>query len=127
VFGYALGLDMTRRDLQTEAKKLGRPWDVGKGFDHSAPLGPIHPVSKTGHVERGAIWLKVNGEEKQRSDVSQLIWSVPETIAFLSTLFTLQPGDLIFTGTPEGVGAVVKGDLMTGGVEGLGEFNVRVV
>lgn len=127
VFGYALGLDMTRRDLQAEAKKLGRPWDVAKGFDHSAPLGPIHPVSKVGHVERGAIWLNVNGVEKQRSDVSQLIWSVGETIAFLSTLFTLQPGDLIFSGTPEGVGAVVKGDLMTGGVEGLGEFSVRVV
>jgi fumarylpyruvate hydrolase len=127
VFGYALGLDMTRRDLQGEAKKLGRPWDTGKGFDHSAPLGPIHPVSKVGHVERGAIWLNVDGQEKQRADVSDLIWSVPETIAYLSTLFTLQAGDLIFTGTPEGVGAVVKGELMTGGVEGLGEFNVRVV
>jgi fumarylpyruvate hydrolase len=127
VFGYALGLDMTRRDLQGEAKKLGRPWDTGKGFDHSAPLGPIHPVSKVGHVDRGAIWLNVNGQEKQRADVSDLIWSVPETIAYLSTLFTLQAGDLIFTGTPDGVGAVVKGELMTGGVEGLGEFNVRVV
>ncbi|HWX11445.1 MAG TPA: fumarylacetoacetate hydrolase family protein [Trinickia sp.] len=127
VYGYALGLDMTRRDLQAEAKKLGRPWETAKGFDHSAPLGPIHPVAKIGHIEHGAIWLKVNGVEKQRSDVSQLIWSTPETIAYLSKLFELQPGDLIFTGTPEGVGAVVKGDLMTGGVDGLGEFSVRVV
>jgi fumarylpyruvate hydrolase len=127
VYGYALGIDMTRRDLQAEAKKLGRPWDTAKGFDHSAPLGPIHPVSKVGHVDRGAIWLTVNGEEKQRSDISQLIWSTAETIAYLSTLFELKPGDLIFTGTPEGVGAVVKGDLMKGGVGGLGEFSVRVV
>ena len=127
VYGYALGLDMTRRDLQAEAKKLGRPWDAAKGFDCSAPLGPIHPVSKVGHVDRGAIWFKVNGVDKQRGDVSQLIWSTPETISILSTLFELQPGDLIFTGTPEGVGAVVKGDLMTGGVDGLGEFSVRVV
>jgi fumarylpyruvate hydrolase len=127
VYGYALGLDMTRRDLQAEAKKLGRPWDTAKGFDRSAPLGPIHPVSKVGQVRKGAIWLTVNGAEKQRSDVSQLIWSVAETVAYLSTLFELHPGDLIFTGTPEGVGAVVKGDTMKGGVDGLGEFSVRVV
>ncbi len=127
VYGYALGLDMTRRDLQAEAKKLGRPWETAKGFDYSAPLGPIYPVAKVGHIEHGAIWLTVNGVETQRSDVSQLIWSTPETIAYLSKLFELQPGDLIFTGTPEGVGAVVKGDLMTGGVDGLGEFSVRVV
>ena len=127
VYGYALGLDMTRRDLQAEAKKLGRPWDTEKGFDRSAPLGPIHPVSKVGQVRKGAIWLTVNGAEKQRSDVSQLIWSVAETVAYLSTLFELHPGDLIFTGTPEGVGAVVKGDTMKGGVDGLGEFSVRVV
>jgi fumarylpyruvate hydrolase len=127
IFGYAVGLDMTRRDLQAEAKKLGRPWDTAKGFDHSAPLGPIHPVSKVGQVGKGAIWLTVNGAEKQRSDVSQLIWSVAETVAYLSTLFELHPGDLIFTGTPEGVGAVVKGDTMKGGVDGLGEFSVRVV
>jgi fumarylpyruvate hydrolase len=118
---------MTRRDLQAEAKKLGRPWDTAKGFDHSAPLGPIHPVTTVGHVDKGAIWLSVNGDEKQNSDVSQLIWSVAETIAYLSTLFELQPGDLIFTGTPEGVGAVVQGDLMKGGVDGLGELSVRVV
>jgi fumarylpyruvate hydrolase len=127
VFGYALGLDMTRRDLQAEAKKLGRPWDTAKGFDHSAPLGPIHPVAKVGHLEKSAIWLSVNGEEKQRSDISQLIWSVGDTIAYLSTLFELFPGDLIFTGTPEGVGAIQKGDLMKGGVDGIGEFSVRVV
>lgn len=127
VYGYALGLDMTRRDLQAEAKKLGRPWETGKGFDYSAPLGPVHPVARVGHIDRGAIWLKVNGIEKQRSDVSQLIWSTAETIAYLSTLFELRPGDLIFTGTPEGVGAIVKGDLMTGGIDGLGEFSVRVV
>lgn len=127
VYGYALGLDMTRRDLQAEAKKLGRPWETAKGFDHSAPLGPIHPVAQAGHIEHGAIWLNVNEVEKQRSDVSQLIWSIPETIAFLSTFFELQPGDLIFTGTPEGVGAVARGDLMTGGIDGLGQFSVRVV
>jgi len=127
VYGYALGLDMTRRDLQAEAKKLGRPWETAKGFDYSAPIGPIHPVAKVGHIDRGAIWLEVNGIEKQRSDVSQLIWSTPETIAYLSTLFELRPGDLIFTGTPEGVGAIMKGDSMTGGIDGLGEFSVRVV
>jgi len=127
VYGYALGLDMTRRDLQTEAKKLGRPWDVAKGFDLSAPIGPIHPVAQIGQVTQGAIWLSVNGEEKQRSDVGQMIWPVADTIAFLSTLYELKAGDLIFTGTPEGVGAVVKGDLMRGGIDGLGEFAVRVV
>ena len=127
VYGYALGLDMTRRDLQAEAKKLGRPWETAKGFDHSAPIGPIHPVARVGHIDSGAIWLEVNGAEKQRSDVSQLIWSTPETIAYLSTLFALRPGDLIFTGTPEGVGAIVKGDSMRGGIDGLGEFSVRVV
>ncbi|HEY4801189.1 MAG TPA: fumarylacetoacetate hydrolase family protein [Paraburkholderia sp.] len=127
VYGYALGLDMTRRDLQGEAKKLGRPWDTAKGFDHSAPIGPIHPVSQIGQLSKGEIWLAVNGEDKQRSDISQMIWPVADTIAFLSTLFELKAGDLIFTGTPEGVGAVVKGDVMTGGVDGIGEFAVRVV
>lgn len=127
VYGYALGLDMTRRDLQAEAKKLGRPWDTGKGFDHSAPIGPIHSVSKVGHLKAGQIWLTVNGQEKQRSDVSDMIWSVGETVAYLSTLFELFPGDLIFTGTPEGVGPVMRNDLMKGGVDGIGEFAVRVV
>jgi fumarylpyruvate hydrolase len=127
VYGYALGIDMTRRDLQTEAKKLGRPWDTAKGFDHSAPIGPIHPAAQIGHLSRGALWLSVNGVDKQRADVSQMIWPVADTIAFLSTLFELKAGDLIYTGTPEGVGAVVKGDLMRGGIDGLGEFAVRVV
>jgi fumarylpyruvate hydrolase len=127
VYGYALGLDMTRRDLQAQAKKMGRPWDVAKGFDHSAPIGPIHRAEAGGHPSRGAIWFKVNGEERQRSDISQLIWSIPETVACLSTLFELQPGDLIYTGTPEGVAAVRRGDLMTGGVDGYGEFALQVV
>lgn len=122
VWGYALGLDMTRRDLQGEAKKLGRPWEVGKGFDKSAPIGPIHRRSATGVLEKGAIWLDVNGQRKQSSDISQMIWNIPESIAYLSGLFELQPGDLIFTGTPEGVGPVVAGDLMVGGVDGPGPF-----
>ncbi|OZI23583.1 5-carboxymethyl-2-hydroxymuconate isomerase [Bordetella genomosp. 9] len=127
IWGYALGLDMTRRDLQGEAKKLGRPWEVGKAFDQSAPLGPIHPVAKTGIMEKADIWLDVNGTRKQGSNISELIWNIPESIAYLSGLFELQPGDLIFTGTPEGVGAVVKNDLMVGGVAGLGELRVQVV
>lgn len=127
VWGYALGLDMTRRDLQGEAKKQGRPWEVGKGFDHSAPLGPIHPRSATGTIDKADIWLDVNGTRKQGSNLTELIWNIPESIAYLSGLFELQPGDLIFTGTPEGVGAVVKNDLMVGGVEGLGELRVQVV
>ncbi|MDQ8033651.1 5-carboxymethyl-2-hydroxymuconate isomerase [Bordetella genomosp. 1] len=126
VWGYALGLDMTRRDLQGEAKKQGRPWEVGKAFDFSAPIGPIHPRSVTGTIDSGAIWLDVNGERKQVSDLSQMIWNIPESISYLSGLFELQPGDIIFTGTPEGVGAVVKGDVITGGVEGLGELRVRI-
>ena len=126
IWGYALGLDMTRRDLQGEAKKQGRPWEVGKAFDHSAPIGPIHTRSATGILDTGAIWLDVNGQRKQSSDISQMIWNIPETIAYLSGLFELQPGDLIFTGTPEGVGAVVRNDLMVGGVDGLGELRVRV-
>jgi fumarylpyruvate hydrolase len=127
VFGYALGLDMTRRDLQAQMKKMGRPWDVAKGFDHSAPIGPIHRAEDVGHPHSGAIWFKIDGEDRQRSDISQLIWSVGETLAYLSTLFELFPGDLIFTGTPEGVGPVRRGELLTGGVEGLGEFSLRVV
>ena len=118
VWGYALGLDMTRRDLQGEMKKQGRPWEVGKAFDQSAPLGPIHPRSAVGTLDKGAIWLDVNGQRKQSSDISQMIWNVPESIAYLSGLFELQPGDIIFTGTPEGVGAVVRGDVITGGIEG---------
>lgn len=127
VFGYALGLDMTRRDLQMEMRKMGRPWDIGKAFDHSAPIGPLHRAEQTGHLKDGAIWLNVNGTSKQRADVSQLIWSVAETIAYLSRFFELVPGDLIYTGTPEGVGAVIKDDTMHGGIDGLGEFHVKVV
>lgn len=127
VWGYALGLDMTRRDLQSEAKKQGRPWEVGKAFDLSAPMGPIHPRSVVGTLGKGAIWLEVNGERKQTSDLSQMIWNIPESIAYLSGLFELQTGDIIFTGTPEGVGAVVKNDVITGGVDGLGELRVRIV
>ncbi|MFL9866778.1 fumarylacetoacetate hydrolase family protein [Paraburkholderia fungorum] len=127
VFGYALGLDMTRRDLQMDMRKMGRPWDIGKAFDHSAPIGPLHRAEQTGHLKDGAIWLNVNGTSKQRADVSQLIWSVAETIAYLSRFFELVPGDLIYTGTPEGVGAVVKGDAMHGGIDGLGELQVKVV
>ncbi|KAK79472.1 FAH family protein [Bordetella holmesii CDC-H635-BH] len=126
VWGYALGLDMTRRDLQGEAKKQGRPWEVGKGFDFSAPIGPIHPRSVVGTLNSGAIWLDLNGERKQSSDISQMIWNIPESIAFLSTLFELQPGDIIFTGTPEGVGAVVQGDEIVGGIDGLGELRLRI-
>jgi fumarylpyruvate hydrolase len=127
VYGYAVGLDMTRRDLQGEAKKMGRPWEVGKAVEASAPCGPIVPASKIGHPAKGAIWLDVNGQRRQTGDLSQLIWNVPDTIAYLSSLFTLAPGDLIMTGTPAGVNAVKKGDVMKGGVEGIGEIEVRVV
>jgi fumarylpyruvate hydrolase len=127
VFGYAVGLDMTRRDLQGSMKKQGRPWEVGKAFDQSAPIGPVHPATAVGHLSQGALWVQVDGVDKQRSDVSLLIWSVPEVIANLSTLFELQPGDLIYTGTPEGVGPVARGQTMTGGIDGLGQIAVRVV
>jgi fumarylpyruvate hydrolase len=127
VWGYAVGLDMTRRDLQGQMKKQGRPWEVGKAFDGSAPIGPITPVAKVGHIGKGALWLQVDGADRQRSDISLLIWNVAETIANLSTLFELQPGDLIYTGTPEGVGAVQRGQTMVGGIDGLGEIRVKVV
>lgn len=127
IYGYALGLDMTRRDLQNECKKQGRPWEIGKGFDHSGPIGPIHPRTATGLLEKGSISLDVNGAPRQKSDLSQMIWNIPESIAYLSGLFELFPGDLIFTGTPEGVGAVVKGDKLVGKIEGLGEFEVHIV
>ena len=126
VWGYAVGLDMTRRDLQGEMKKQGRPWEIGKGFDFSAPIGPIKPIAKSGEITRGRIWLNVNGQMRQDSDVSKLIWNINETIAHLSTYFELAPGDLIFTGTPEGVAAVQRGDLMEGGVDGVGTIKVRV-
>lgn len=126
IFGYAVGLDMTRRDLQTEMKKLGRPWCIGKGYDQSAPIGPITPVSQAGDIGQAAIWLQVNGTDRQRSNVSMLIWNIAETIEHLSHAWELQPGDLIYTGTPAGVSAVVKGDLMTGGVDGLSLITIKV-
>ena len=127
VYGYAVGLDMTRRDLQMKMREMGRPWEIGKAFDRSAPIGPIHCAQDVGHFESGALSLTVNGETKQASDVSHLIWSVAETIADLSKFFRLEPGDLIYTGTPEGVGAVQRGDLMVAGVDRLGTLRVRVV
>lgn len=127
IWGYAIGLDMTRRDLQGEAKKLGRPWCTGKGFDHSAPIAPIHPVAQTGLIERGEIHLNINGAPRQKSNIDKLIWNVAETIEHLSKYYELQPGDLIFTGTPEGVGAVKPGDLLEGMIGGLGELKVKIV
>jgi fumarylpyruvate hydrolase len=127
IYGYAVGLDMTRRDLQNEMKKQGRPWCIGKGFDHSAPIGPITPVSQAGDVANAEIYVQVNGQDRQRSTTSQLIWNIAETIEHLSAAWELQPGDLIYTGTPEGVGAVVSGDTLVGAVAGLGELKVRMV
>jgi fumarylpyruvate hydrolase len=126
IWGYAVGLDMTRRDLQNEMKKQGRPWEIGKGFEQSAPIGPIVPKSRCGELRRGAITLQVNGAPRQAGDLADLIWSVNETIEQLSTAWTLQPGDLIFTGTPAGVGAVVRGDVMEGAIAGLGTLRVAV-
>ena len=126
IYGYAIGLDMTRRDLQGEMKKQGRPWSIGKGFDQSAPIGPVHPITRTGELTRGAITLTVNGQPRQRGDLSELIWSVAETIEHLSAAWALVPGDLIFTGTPAGVGAVVAGDVMQGAIDGLGTLRVAV-
>jgi fumarylpyruvate hydrolase len=127
VFGYAAGIDMTRRDLQNEAKAARRPWDMSKGFDHSAPIGDIVPASSLPDPTRGKIELRVNGAVRQVSDLSQMIWSVVETVAYLSGLVRLAPGDLIFTGTPAGVGAVQRGDLLEGSVEGAGTVRVRIV
>ena len=126
IWGYAVGLDMTRRDLQNEMKKQGRPWCIGKAFDQSAPIGPLLPMAKTGELLKGAITLAVNGSVKQKGDLSELIWSVNETIEQLSAAWALQPGDLIFTGTPAGVGAVVRGDVMEGAIAGLGALKVKV-
>ncbi|MCW2235493.1 fumarylacetoacetate hydrolase family protein [Azospirillum canadense] len=126
VYGYAVGLDMTRRDLQNAAKKEGKPWDMGKGFDQSAPCGPIRRAADIGHPDKGAVTLSVNGAERQRGDLSDLIWSVAETISYLSGLVELQPGDLIYTGTPEGVGAVVSGDKLEGAVEGVGTITITI-
>lgn len=126
VYGYAVGLDMTRRDLQLEARDKGRPWEFGKSFALSAPIGEIHRVREVGHPQEGAIRLTVNGKPRQASDIDKLIWSVPECIAHLSAYETLEPGDLIMTGTPEGVNAVVAGDEMRGAIDGLGEIVVTV-
>ena len=126
IFGYAVGLDMTRRDLQNEMKKQGRPWCIGKGFDKSAPVGPITPANQAGAIAHAEIYLQVNGQDRQRSNISKLIWSIAETIEHLSAAWELQPGDLIYTGTPEGVAAVVAGDTMTGGVAGLQSITITV-
>lgn len=127
VYGYAVGLDMTRRDLQGVAKKMGRPWEVGKAFEHSAPCTPVSPASKVGHLEKGAIWLEVNGEKRQDSVLEKMIWSIPEQISYLSGLFELKAGDLIFTGTPEGVNATKRGDVLKGHVDGLPDLDVKVI
>jgi fumarylpyruvate hydrolase len=127
IYGYAAGLDMTRRDLQLQAQKMARPWDVGKGFDYSAPCSAVTPASKIGHPKKGAIWLERNGKRVQSSDLSALIWSVPEIIAQLSKLFRLTPGDLVFTGTPAGVGPVQRGEVLHGFIEGVGDLRVRIV
>ncbi|WER50865.1 fumarylacetoacetate hydrolase family protein [Cupriavidus sp. WKF15] len=126
IWGYGVGIDMTRRDLQIAARDRGRPWEPGKAFDQSAPVSLLHPASEVGHPAAGDIWLQVNGQDRQRSNLDKLIWSVPEIVANLSTLFELQPGDLIFTGTPEGVGPVHSGEVMLGGITGLTDIEVRV-
>src|SRR3984885_2270845 len=127
VWGYAAGLDMTRRDLQNAAKKEGKPWDMGKGFDYSAPIGLMVPASKCAHPAKGLIELKINGKVRQTSDLSKMIWNIPETIAYLSRLVRLAPGDLIYTGTPEHVAAVERGDLLEGVVQGVGTVRTRIV
>ena len=127
VYAYGIGLDMTRRDLQDEAKQLRRPWELGKAADASGPVGVLHPVSSIGHPAKGAITLSVDGVVKQRGDLADMIWSVAEQVAFLSTYFEVQPGDVIFSGTPEGVGPVARGQTMVGAVEGLGEITLKVV
>jgi len=126
IFGYAVGLDMTRRDLQGEMKKQGRPWCIGKAFDHSAPIGPITPAAQAGDIAHAEIYLQVGGQDRQRSQVSKLIWNIGETIEHLSAAWELQPGDLIYTGTPEGVAAVVAGDTLVGGVTGLETLRIKV-
>lgn len=126
IFGYAVGLDMTRRDLQAHAKKHGQPWALSKGFDQSAPISAIHAADDVGHRSRGTIWLEVNGERRQEGDLSQMIWNVPEIVQYLSRFFELQPGDLIFTGTPAGVSAVVSGDRLKGGIDGIDTLEVAL-
>ena len=126
VFGYAVGNDLTRRDLQAAAKAQGQPWDTSKGFDHSAPITAIRRVADVGHPSRGAIWLEVNGQPRQRADLCEMIWSVPEIVSELSTLYELKPGDLVFTGTPAGVGPLVRGDSLVGGIEGVDTLRTTI-
>lgn len=127
VWGYSVGVDLTRRDLQAKAKSMGRPWDWAKGFDASGPCAPIKPAALIGHPSQGRIWLEVNGEVRQQGDLSQQIWSVPEIIAYASQSVELKPGDLIFTGTPSGVGSVNSGDRLSGGVEGIAQFEFEII
>jgi fumarylpyruvate hydrolase len=127
VLGYGVALDMTRRDLQGEAKKLGRPWEVGKAFEHSAPSTPLVLAEAIGHPSHGAIWLDVNGQRRQTGDLNQMIWDIPGQIAYISSLFELRAGDVIMTGTPSGVAAVVRGDVLHGHVDGVGDLKVDVV
>jgi fumarylpyruvate hydrolase len=126
IFGYAAGIDLTRRDLQDAAKQAARPWDWAKGFDNSAPCGPINPAAAIGHPSTGNIRLAVNGETKQNADIADLIWPVPDIIAFISASIALAPGDLIFTGTPAGVGPAQRGDTLTGGIEGIGTIEITI-
>jgi fumarylpyruvate hydrolase len=126
VWGYGVGVDLTRRDVQDEAKRLSRPWDWAKGFDDSAPCSAIHPVEQAGHPDHGAIWLSVNGVQRQRGDLRDLIWSVPEIISYISAAVALAPGDLIYSGTPAGVGPVVPDDEVTGGIEGVADFGFTI-
>ena len=127
VWGYGVGLDMTRRDLQGQMKAQGRSWEIGKAFDHAAPISALRPASETGHPAAGDIWLDVNGVRRQSGDLSDMIWSVAEAVAGLSRYFELKPGDLLMTGTPAGVGAVVRGDVLSGGVAGVATLVVRIV
>jgi len=127
VYGYTVGNDLTRRDLQLAAREQGRPWDWGKGFDLSAVVAPLHTEKRIGHPTKGRLWLAVNGVVKQDSDISKLIWGMPEIISLISESMMLAPGDLIMTGTPEGVGPVVRGDLITGGIDGLGEIKTQSI
>jgi fumarylpyruvate hydrolase len=126
VFGYGVGIDLTRRDLQLQARELGRPWDWGKGFDLSAPIAPLRQVEDVGHPAKGRIWLAVNGQVKQDSDIAKLIWPIPDVISIASRSMELRPGDLIMTGTPEGVGPIQRGETITGGVDGIGEIKIAI-
>ncbi len=127
VFGYGVGIDMTRRDLQAQQKEMRRPWEIGKAFDHAAPCSALNPASDIGHPDSGRIWLAVNGDIRQDGDLGQQIWNVRETIWHLSKSVSLEPGDLIMTGTPAGVGSLQRGDVITGGIDGIGEIETRVV